>query len=356
MKIFLPLLFFLSACSMSSKKEIPRSEMQEATVVTNPDIHAGKKPLNKINGASLEMPRNKIANHEMMELKSMNVEWVAMIPYAFSRPGETFVRVAGNDNWWGESPNGIIACIQMAHEGGMKVMLKPHVWVGGGQGWLGDFDFDSEEKWEAWEEQFSDYILTYAKIADSLNVELFCVGTEVRKSAVKRPQFWRQLIKDVREVYSGDVTYAANWDNYMNVDFWDEVDYIGIDAYFPFSDGAIPVKEELISGWNELVPLLKGLYEKHDAPILFTEFGYKSVEYTNMGHWKYQEDTLKTSNLAQKVAYEGLFESIWQEDFVAGGFFWKYHFPHMRHGDYLSRRYTPQGKEAEAIIKEWYAR
>ncbi len=315
------------------------------------------KPI-KIKGANLEMPRNRIESPEMMALKEMNVEWVALIPYAFSRPGETFVRVAGDGNWWGESPQGIAECIRMAHAGGMKVMLKPHVWVGGGQGWLGDFDFEQEADWEAWEKEFSKYILSYAKLGDSLNVEMLCIGTEVRKSAAKRPQFWRQLIKDVREVYKGELTYAANWDNYMNVTFWDELDYIGIDAYFPFCDQPIPDKSVLQKGWAELAPELRKLSEENSAPILLTEFGYKSVEYTNMGHWKYKEDTLKTSNLAQKAGYEGLFENIWQEDFVAGGFFWKYHFEHMRRGgnEYLSRRYTPQGKDAELVIREWYGK
>lgn len=333
----------------------PNSEVQESTLSNQTEEKAKFKPIEKINGANLEMPRKEIHPTEMTELMNMNVEWVAMIPYAFSQPDTTFVRW-GSGHWWGENPDGIISCIQMAHEGGMKVMLKPHVWVGGGQGWLGDFDFDSDEKWEAWEKEFSDYILAYAEIADSLNVELFCIGTEVRKSAAKRPQFWRALIKDVREVYSGKVTYAANWDNYMKVDFWNELDYIGIDAYFPFSDDSIPNKTELKSGWMNLSKSLRKLSEQHDIPILFTEYGYKSVEYTNMGHWKYREDTLKTSNLAQQVAYEGLFESIWQEDYIGGGFFWKYHFAHMMEGDYLKRRYTPQGKSASAVITEWYGK
>ena len=311
--------------------------------------------LNKINGVNLEMPRNPIDYVELMNLKKMNVEWVSVIPYAFSLPGKTFVKT-GNSGWWGENPEGVIHCVKMAHSGGMKVMLKPHVWVGGGQGWLGDFDFDSEDKWKAWEKEFSNYILSYALIADSLDIEILCIGTEVRKSAANRPEYWRKLIQKVRKIYKGQVTYAANWDNYHNVNFWDDLDYIGIDAYFPFSDEAIPDKMEISQGWKKVASSLGHLSEKYKIPVLLTEYGYKSVEYTNMGHWKYREDTLKTSNKAQAVAYEGLFENIWQEDFVAGGFFWKYHFPHMMSGEYLNRRYTPQGKEAEAIITEWYGK
>ena len=336
---------------MSAKQSTENSPSQNEKTKMQDAVESSLK---KINGANLEMPPQKIAPSEMMGLKEMNVEWVAVIPYAFSRPGETFVRFGGANQWWSESTEGTIECITMAHAGNMKVMLKPHIWVGDGHGWLGDFNFDSDEKWTAWEEEFSRYILTYAEIAEEHDVELICIGTEARKSAVKRPQFWIQLIKDVRSVYNGKVTYAANWDNYMKIDFWNELDYIGIDSYFPLSSEATPSKRELISGWNQLTPKLKNLSEENELPILFTEYGYKSIEYTNSGHWNYKEDTVRTNNITQKTAYEALFESIWQEDFIAGGFFWKYHFKQMLASKSLDRRYTPQGKEAELVISEWY--
>lgn len=309
----------------------------------------------KINGASLEMPRNEIHNHELSKLKEMNVDWVAMIPYAFSRPEETFVRW-GEGHWWGENPEGIIKCIKMAHEEHIKVMLKPHVWVGGGQGWLGDFDFEEDSKWADWEAEYRDYIVSYAMLADSLNVEMLCIGTEVRKSVVKRPQFWRDLTKEVRKVYSGKVTYAANWDNYKNVTFWSDLDYIGVDAYFPLSSKARPTVDELVEGWGPIAEEIGELSEKEGRPVLFTEYGYKSIEYTNSGHWRYREDSVATSHSNQAIAYEALYQSVWEKEWMAGGFFWKYHFDHMMNDshEYLTRRYTPQGKETEAVIREWY--
>ena len=104
-----------------------------------------------IRGVNLEMPPNEISADELDPIAALNVEWIAVIPYAFSRPGETFVNWEYNQQWWGESVEGSIATIRMAHAKSMQVMLKPHVWVGGGQGWLGDFDFDSDEQWELWE-------------------------------------------------------------------------------------------------------------------------------------------------------------------------------------------------------------
>jgi hypothetical protein len=46
------------------------------------------------------------------------------------------------------------------------------------------------------------------------------------------------------------LTYAANWDKYDQVSFWDELDFIGIQAYFPLTDQTNPSAEEIKKGWN----------------------------------------------------------------------------------------------------------
>ena len=62
-------------------------------------------------------------------------------------------------------------------------------------------------------------------------MDLFAVGTELKAFAKKRPEFWKQLIQKVRTVYSGPLTYAANWDEYHEISFWQDLDYIGCLLY-----------------------------------------------------------------------------------------------------------------------------
>ncbi len=312
----------------------------------------------KINGANFEMPSVPVNKELIGGVKRVNAEWVAIIPYGHTLRGKAEVIYTDNKGWWGESTKGVIECIKMAQEQGLKTMMKPHVWVVG-QGWPGDFDLSDEENWKIWETSYEKYILTFAKLSDSMKVDLFCIGTEYRKAVVKRPNFWKNLIKKVRGVYKGKITYAANWDNYNKVDFWDEVDFIGIDAYFPLSMEAKPKLEDLKAAWKIIEKKLKKLSDEHDAKILFTEYGYKSIEYSNSGFWKYDEDTVLTNQNNQNVAYEALFESIWQNEWMAGGFFWKWHLHSMDNveiGGPENRRYTPQGKITEEVIQKWYGK
>ncbi len=313
------------------------------------------KNLDKINGVSLVSPPREIDSETMGEVKRINAGWVAIIPYGFSRSGEASVSFNHGKQWWGEKRRGTAKLIEYAKVNGINVMLKPHVWVRG-EGWTGDFNLDSEEKWQQWENDFSEYILNYASVADSMNVEIFCVGTEYRIPARERPEFWRGLIAKVRKVYSGKITYAANWDNYENIIWWDKVDYIGIDAYFPLVEGANPSVEEIKDGWTPIKRNLSAFSKKWDKLILFTEYGFQSANGATWNHWEIdQNDFENTNQELQSKAYEATFQALANEDWYKGGFLWKWHF-NLNHDRVRPTSWTPQNKKAEEVIAKWYSK
>lgn len=309
----------------------------------------------KINGVSYVGTRHVTGPDSFIPIKSVHANWVAITPYAFARAGEPSVSFNNRRQWWGERRDGVISTINNAKSHGLKVMLKPHVWVRG-QGWAGDFDLETEEDWKIWEQDYADYILSYSRIADSLGVEMIAVGTEYRKAVVKRPQFWTDLISEIRAFYDGKITYAANWDNYENVVFWDKVDFIGVDAYFPVSEEKVPTSEQVKEGWQGLKTELSGFSKKHSKPILFTEFGFRSVDFTADGHWKRDLDQMSPNFEAQVNAYQGIFESVWDENWFAGGFLWKWFPRHEQAGGKNDNRFTPQNKPAEETIRQWFGR
>jgi len=94
-------------------------------------------------------------------------------------------------------------------------------------------------------------------------------------------QLWRQLITKIRQQYKGKLTYAANFDNYHNVSFWDQLDFMGINAYFKLrewkSDSiASPLYPELLASWQSIFQDIKNFQDtlKINKPVLFTELGY----------------------------------------------------------------------------------
>ena len=234
----------------------------------------------------------------------------------------------------------------------MKVMLKPHVWVLG-EGWTGDYKVEGEENWKSWESDYKSYILHHASLAESLGVELFCVGTEYRMPARERPAFWRNLIAGVRKVYNGKITYASNWDNYNKIAWWDAVDYVGVDAYFPLTEEEDPGVEAIKAGWISLRSDLEAFSKKWGRKILFTEYGYQSANGGAGKHWEVDKSWENTNMDLQSDAYKALYESLWDEDWFSGGFLWKWHLTSWG-AEANKTRFTPQGKPAEKIIAKWY--
>ncbi len=306
-----------------------------------------------IKGVCLEAPPYKFDTLTLKAIKQVNAEWIAVIPYAFTSVESATVRFDGNRQWWGEKSEGIISAIEMANQINCKVMIKPHLWVKH-QGWAGDFKLDNDEKWEQWQAAYEQYILHYAKIAAAYNVPLLCIGTECRKVVVERPEFWRQLIGKIRNIYPGKITYAANWDNYENITFWDQLDYIGIDAYFPLDSARTPSVKNLLAGWKQPFNAIKKLSVKWDKPILFTEYGYRSIDYTSIGHWNVNQDTLEVNLQAQQNAYEALYRKFYDEKWFKGGFLWKWHLIKGRFKTFDNTRFTPQGKPVLEVIKKWH--
>lgn len=137
--------------------------------------------------------------------------------------------------------------------------------------------------------------------------------------------------------------------------FWDEVDYIGIDAYFPISEARTPKLEEINFAWKPINVKLKAISELFQTPILFTEYGYRSVDFAGKEPWDSTRNQQKPNELAQLNLLKGLHQNLWEEPWFAGGFLWKW-FPfynpesQKRH----KNRFTVQGKSSEKYLKSFY--
>ena len=311
----------------------------------------------KINGFSFVSPRDSFPEHmlEPMVTKGKG-NWMAISPFAGAQMGNPAVNFDFGSQWWGERPEGVKTLVDYANNYGMKVMIKPQVWMW--DGWVGGFDLETEEDWQKWESDYEKYIMVFAEIAANKNVELFCIGTEYKIAAVKREAFFRELINKVRNVYSGKLTYAANWDNYHNIRFWDELDYIGVDSYFNLVEQKTPNIEDMKDAWQSWVDQIKMVQTDYNKQILFTEYGYMSSDFTAWKNWE-NEGNLNNLDLnmqGQVNAFEAFFQTFWTKDWVAGGFIWKWFHDYENRGGTNHKEYSPQRKPAENMIGEWYSK
>ncbi len=250
------------------------------------------------------------------------------------------------------SDEALAHAINMIHLLGMKVMLKPHVDLA---------DEDARTNIMPSEEWFADYkkmIIHYAEIAQKYNVELLCIGTELTNTAILTYKAqWLDIIKAIREVYKGPLTYASNWDDYDTVAFWDEVDFIGTDAYFPLTENDMhPSKEILVEGWIRNADILEKWLKDSGItkPVIFTEVGYDAMEGSNIKPWRVLPTMAKykESQDEQANCLAALFEVLANRPWFKGFYWWNY-FPRP---DLGPLGYTLRGKKGEKILEEWFGK
>jgi hypothetical protein len=293
----------------------------------------------------------------MMEVKAVNADWLAVIPYAYTRLNEAKVHYQKSGwGWWGEAPQGVKTTIDSAHRAGIHVMLKPQVYIPGG--WTGGLDFKTDAEWAEWERGYEEYLMTFVDMAHLMQTDMLCIGTEFKIGVVKRESFWRDLIKKVREKYKGKLIYSANWDEYPQVPFWDALDGVGINAYFPLVQKDTPSVEELKTAWQPIYHQIHDFHKKCNKPIVFTEYGYLSVDGCAFNSWEVEKRVhqCNINQQAQANAIDALFETFWKEPWWRGGFIWKWFPEGQGHEGYPERDYTPQGKLAEGILKKWHSK
>lgn len=290
------------------------------------------------------------ASRSILFLREIGVEWVSLVVTWYQETPDSLIIY--RDPYLTPDDEGVIQTIKLIHRLGMKVLLKPTVDVKDGA-WRGEIGFDTEEEWEAWFSSYRYFINYYAELAAKYKVEEFSVGVELERT-VHRESQWRWIIENVRARFPGSLVYAANWDSYQNVNFWDALDYVGIDAYFELAVGASPKLEELLTAWAPWVEELEAFYEIVRKPILFTEIGCRSVAKASARPW-YWNTPGEVDLQEQARYYEAALRLFWDKPWFYGFYWWAWGPKLGGFGD-DDTGYSPKGKPAEQILMDWYAK
>ncbi len=308
----------------------------------------------KINGVSFVASREEVSQEHVDPVLNINANYAAVMPFGFIRDmGSPTIIHNTERQWFGETKTGAKQYIEMLHKNGIKVMVKPQIWISNGV-FTGTLKMESEENWRLLEASYDDFILTYAQLAEEAQVDMLCIGTELEQFVKARPDYWKKLIQNIKKVYRGKLTYAANWDEYTKTTFWEDLDYIGIDAYFPLSEEKTPNIDQLRAGWQKWKPEMVTLAKSKNKPILFTEFGYRSMDYSAKKPWLVDRIDGNVNLEAQVNAQKALFDEFWPEEWFAGGYVWKWFIDHKKAGGLEDNMFTPQNKPVQQTISEVY--
>ncbi|MCB0455255.1 MAG: glycoside hydrolase [Aequorivita sp.] len=313
-----------------------------------------QRETSKINGVSFVASPDTLKQSQIAPIKNVYANYAAIMPFGFIKSiKHPEIIYNQKRQWFGETDEGAKQYIRMLHNNDIRVMMKPQIWVWNGE-FTGLVKMASEADWLELEDSYRNFITDFAKVAEEEKVEILCVGTELEKFIAHRPEYWRNLIEEIRTIYKGKLTYAANWDEYKCVPFWDALDYIGVDAYFPVSESKTPTVEEARNGWALWKEELKNVSERENKQILFTEYGYRSVDFAGKEPWE-SDHTLTSMNFeGQSNTLQALYEEVWNEQWFAGGFLWKWFIAHKEAGGNTDNQFTPQNKPAEQLIQQVY--
>lgn len=350
-----------------------RAKMPTESIAQAPDFVANVAPLpDKVQrgisfvhsweGGGARGYGSPTSRRSLQELRTLGATWISVMPFGFvaaldaddvqfldddeASPGRQF-RAAG------ETRERVRRQIADAHELGLKVFLKPHLWVRRGA-WCGEISPSTPERAMRFFERYGRFVLHHARLAQDAGADLFSVGVEMCSMSSGDPARWRELIRQVRQIYHGPLVYAANWDEASRVPFWDALDYIGVQFYAPLAD-TVDATDAVMSARlaTQLEPLGE-LARRTHKQVLFTEVGYKAIRGTAVQPHLWPEQLRKSdveiSLPAQAQAYRVFFQGVRLRPWLGGVYIWKW-FSDPESTEEDAGGFSPRAKPAESVLR-----
>lgn len=290
------------------------------------------------------------SRQSLEEIKSLGANTVSVTPFGYSHtetsPEVFFVL----DNNWDETLGSLYKVAEDAHEIGLNVMMKPHIWLGNGA-WCGKIKIDGDANLKIWENTFTQFIVYHALIAELTGMESFCLCVEL-PNMTHDTAMWSRVIRHARTAFKGYLTYGGNWfDEYDRIQFWDQLDFIGVQHYFPLAGGRQYSQEEIQQRLQELSKQFEFQSKKWNRKIVLTEVGFPSIEYALASPHE-EIFSQAASEDVQALGYDQTMKEFMQQPWSGGLFWWKWESGRSpRSGD---KSFQIKGKKAQTVLKKYY--
>lgn len=260
--------------------------------------------------------------------------------------------------WNTPTDDALASAIDYAHSLGLTVTLKPQLDLYTGE-WRAHIDPADRAGWFA---NYGAMLQRVAQVGQSHHAEMIILGTELVSMASNQIHSdngdrWNTLITNVRQIYSGALTYGANSTNNTNdpfsnekasIGFWPALDYAGLSVYYGLntSDNSVDALKGQWDHWNNND--LRQFAEQVGKPLLFLEVGYRSVDNAHTQPWNWALSG-NYNPIEQSNSYEALIEYWDAYAYVAGVYWWNWE-SNPSAGGSGDAGYTPQNKPAEQVL------
>ncbi len=300
--------------------------------VPPPDPHA------RIRGMTVSTPTagwewgSPAMDRTLGVLADLGVNWVAIHPYG-GITNDGAVGVGRIDRLY-RDPSWLTGAIEYAHAHGQKILIKPHLaYWGTDFSWRGEIAFETPEEWEVFFATYREWILRVAEL--SRDADAFAIGTELDLTMGHEAE-WRRIIADVREVLDVPLTYSASWSVYREVPFWDALDAVAVQAYFPLVEHeGMPTDAELAAGWRRIVAELEAYGDEHDRPIVLGELGYNRSLDAAVRPWEYRQHDDPAAADLQLRCLDAALSALDDSRRITGAFLWKWFPGELPRGNFL---------------------
>jgi hypothetical protein len=290
------------------------------------------------------------------ELKAMGTTWVSVTPFGRVWDLSATRILMDFELPYEENRRAVREVIRQAHARGIRVLVIPHLWVETG-GWRGEMDPGSDEAWSQYQQSYREFVTAWAVDAQVAGAEAFSIGVECKSWSGRFGAYWRDLIGELRSRYSGLLTYSANWDEAENVLFWDQLDLIGINAFYPLADHGDATYQEYVEGATRNMQDVDALSSVLDMPVIFVEVGYTTRKDAAVKPWLWPDGMtdVQIDEQEQARALSAVFEAFLPQKWFGGFFLWRYY----ANIDDVSQEaiwgFSPHAKMAEEVLVEAFA-
>jgi hypothetical protein len=202
---------------------------------------------------------------------------------------------------------------------------------------------------DGWFREYTALMVEYAIVAEAVGVEAFIIAVEL-DSMEKYNRKWRELIRAVRGVYSGQISYASNL--VISERFpWDATDFISVNVFYALDLPADASVAEMAASMEDHHQALIIKATELGMDLVFAEVGTTAQLGSFQRSWIWDHE-VEVDHAAQARYYEAICQ-VWRAE-LTGLYWWATTLYGPDVESSIDGGFDPLGKQAEVAMRDCF--